>query len=105
VHDRADIVEGARREGDAIVKKAEERARVLVSEQEVVRQSQQKDAEIMQSAQQNAKDLRNSVNNYCENILRQTEEQLLKSCADVKKVRASVKQKERRPIQPQEREN
>ncbi|MGD9559527.1 MAG: HrpE/YscL family type III secretion apparatus protein [Oscillospiraceae bacterium] len=96
VQDRADIVEGARREAEGIVKKAEERARVLVGEEEVVKQSQQRAAEIVQSAQQNAKEMRTSVGNYCENILKQTEEQLLKSCSEVKSVRASVRQKERR---------
>lgn len=96
VKDRTDIVEDARREADSIVKKAEERARVIVSEQEIVKQSQARAAEIVQNAQQHAKEMRTSVANYCENILRQTEEQLVKSCAEVKNVRTSVRQKERR---------
>ncbi len=93
VQDRADIVEGARREAEGIIKRSEERARVIVSEQEIVKQSQQKAHEILNNAKQNAKDMRNSVTNYCENILRQTEEQLAKSCSEVKNVRASVRQK------------
>lgn len=96
VRDRADIVEGARKEGDAIIKKAEERARVIVSDQEIVKQSQAKAAEILQAAQQHAKDMRGSVMNYCENTLRQAEEQLAKSCAEVKNVRATVRQQEKR---------
>ena len=96
VKDRADIVEGARKEADAVVKKAEERAKIIVSEQEIVKQSQARAVEIVQSAQMHSKETRNSVATYCENILRQTEEQLLKSCQDVKQVRASVRQKEKR---------
>lgn len=96
VKDRADIVEGARQEGEAIIKKAEERARIIVSEQEIVKQSKVRAAEIMQNAQGHAKELRTSAGNYCENILRQTEEQLMKSYSEVKNVRASVRQKEKR---------
>ncbi len=95
VKDRADIVEGARAEADGIVKKAEERARIIVSEQAVVKQSQQRATEIMQSAQQNAKEMRTSVTNYCENMLRQTEEQLMKSYSEVKNIRSTVRQKEK----------
>ena len=93
VQDRADIVDGARKEAESIIKRSEERARVIVSEQEIVKQSQQKAHEILNNAKQSAKEMRNSVTNYCENILRQTEEQLAKSCAEVKNVRASVRQK------------
>ncbi len=95
VKDRADIVEGARKEADAVVKKAEERARVIVSEQEIVKQSQARAAEIVQNAQMHSKETRHSVATYCENILRQTEEQRLKSCQGVKQERAAVRQKEK----------
>ena len=96
VNDRADIVEGARREAEAIIKKSEERARVIVSEQEIVKQSQQRAAEIMQTAQQNSKDMRNSVTNYCENILKGAEEQLVKSVTEVKNVRMTIRQRDKK---------
>ncbi len=95
VQDRADIVEGARKEAEGIIKKAEERARVIVSEEEVVKQSQQRASEILTGAQQQAKELRTSVTNYCENLLRQTEDQLTKSCSEVKSARASIRQKDK----------
>ena len=95
VQDRAEIVEGARKEADAIVKRAEDRARIIVSEQEIVKMSQQRASEIMQAAQQHYKELRNSVTGYCENILRQTEEQLMKGCSEVKNVRTSLRNKEK----------
>ena len=96
VKDRAEIVEGARREADGIIKKSEERARVIVSEQEIVKASEDRAREILQNAQQNSKELRSTTASYCENILRQTEEQLIKSCSEVKSVRNSVRQKEKR---------
>lgn len=96
VQDRAEIVEGARTEADAIIKKSEERARVIVSEQEIVRLSQKRAGEIMAASQQQAKEMRQTVSNYCENILRQTEEQLVKSCTEVKGVRASLRKREKK---------
>lgn len=96
VQDRAEIVEGARKEAEGIIKKAEERARIIVSEQEVVKQSQHKAHEIMTNAQQSAKEMSSSVTKYCDNILRQAEEQLAKSASEVKNVRMTVRQKEKR---------
>ena len=52
VNDRAEIVAGARREAEGIIKKAEDRARALVDQQEIVRQAQQKAAEMLSAAQQ-----------------------------------------------------
>ncbi|MDL2252448.1 ATPase [Ruminococcaceae bacterium OttesenSCG-928-I18] len=96
VQDRAEIVEGARKEAEAIIKKAEDRAKIIVSEQEIVKQSEQKAADIMRVANQGAKEMRNSVTNYCENILHQAEEQLIKSCNEVKNVRNSIRHKDKK---------
>ena len=95
VQDRAEIVEGARKEAEAIIRKAEDRAKVLVSEQEVVKASEQRAADIMRVANQGAKEMRASVTNYCENILHQAEEQLIKSVSEVKNVRTSIRHKDR----------
>lgn len=93
VQDRAEIVAGARKEAEGLVKRAEERARGLVSEQEIVKQSQQNATEIMTTAQQQSKELRNMIDDYCENVLRQTEEQLAKSAGEVKKMRSTLRSK------------
>ncbi len=95
VQDRAEIVEGARREAEAIIRKAEERAKAIVSQQEIVKQSEQRAADIMRVANQGAKEMRASVTNYCENILHQAEEQLVKSVGEVKNVRSSIRHKDR----------
>lgn len=73
VNDRAEIVADAKREAESIIKKAEDRARVLVSEQEVVKAAQQRAAEIVSSAQTQARTMRTTVTDYCENMLRTTE--------------------------------
>ena len=51
VNDRAQIVDTANAQAQAIVKKAEERARILVSDAEIVKAAQQRAAEITAAAQ------------------------------------------------------
>ncbi|MDD2993770.1 MAG: ATPase [Pygmaiobacter sp.] len=93
VADRADIVAGARRESENIIKKAEERARAMVDHEEIVRQAQQKATEILTAAQQQAREMRTTITDYCENMLRQTEEVLAKGACEVKNVRGALRQK------------
>ncbi len=92
VNDRAEIISGAKREAEAIVKKSEERARIMLSEQEIVRAAQQRAAEIISSAQSQSREMRVTLTDYCENMLRATEEQLARSAGEVKNVRANLRQ-------------
>ena len=78
VQDRADIVESAKKEAEAIVKRAEDRARAMVAQEA--------------SAQSQSREMRTTVTNYCENMLRHTEEQLAKSMTEVKTVRSTLRQ-------------
>ena len=64
VNDRAEIVAGARREAEGIIKKAEDRARALVDQQEIVRQAQQKAAEMLSAAQQQSREMRTTITDY-----------------------------------------
>lgn len=92
VNDRKDIVETARREAEGIIKKAEDRARALVDQEEIVKVAKQRAAEMLTAAQQQAREMRTTVTDYCENMLRQTEETLAKGAAEVKTVRQTLRQ-------------
>lgn len=92
VNDRADIVSDAKREAEAIIKKAEDRARILVGEEQIVRAAQQRAADILSTAQSQSREMRSTVTEYCENMLRVTEEQLARNAAEVKTVRANLRQ-------------
>lgn len=92
VSDRAQIVDSAQAQAQAIVKKAEERARILVSEAEIVKAAQQRAAEITSAAQSESRTLRQTVTDYCETMLRTTEESMLENAAQVKNVRANLRQ-------------
>ena len=84
VNDRAQIVDTANAQAQAIVKKAEERARILVSDAEIVKAAQQRAAEITAAAQ--------SETDYCDNMLKTTEEAMVENAAQVKNVRANLRQ-------------
>ena len=51
VEDRGRIVDDANKEAEAIIKRAEERARAIVAEQAIVKAAQQKATEMLASAQ------------------------------------------------------
>lgn len=91
VNDRAEIVATARKESEVIIKKAEERARALVDQQEIVKIAQQRATELLGTAQQQAREMRTTITDYCENMLRQTEESLARGAAEVKNVRQTLR--------------
>ena len=92
VNDRAQIVDTANAQALAIVKKAEERARILVSDAEIVKAAQQRAAEITAAAQSESRTLRQTVTDYCDNMLKTTEEAMVENAAQVKNVRANLRQ-------------
>ena len=92
VNDRAHIVDPANAQAQAIVKKAEERARILVSDAEIVKAAQQRAAEITAAAQSESRTLRQTVTDYCDNMLKTTEEAMVENAAQVKNVRANLRQ-------------
>ena len=92
VNDRAQIVDTANAQAQAIVKKAEERARILVSDAEIVKADQQRAAEITAAAQSESRTLRQTVTDYCDNMLKTTEEAMVENAAQVKNVRANLRQ-------------
>ena len=92
VNDREQILKNAQVESETLIQKAEERANALVSEQEIVKRSRQRAAEILTAAQSQSRELGNKVAGYCENMLRNTEEQLSQSLGEVKTTRANLRQ-------------
>ncbi len=92
VQDRTEIVEDAKKEAEAIVKRAEDRARALVAQEAIVKAAQQRATEILSGAQTQSREMRTAVTNLCDNMLRRTEEQMEKSASEVKSVRASLRQ-------------
>lgn len=91
VAEREQIIADAQREADNLVKQAEERAKGLVSDQEIVKRAQKRAVEILTAAQNQARELNKSAANYCESILKNTEETLARSVADIKNTRMNLR--------------
>ena len=71
VADRADIIATAKREEEGIVRNAEERARRLVAQEEVVKQAQQKADEMLGQVQMKTREMRRGANDFAEDVLKQ----------------------------------
>ncbi len=93
VADRAEIIAIAKREAETIIHRAEERAKVLVSEEEIVKQSQEKASDILSTAQSKAKEVRYAANEFADSILKSTEQSLSDSLSEVKNTRQALHQK------------
>ena len=91
VANREQIVRTAQQEADNIIKQAEERARVLVSDQEITKRAQKAAVEIVNAAQNQAKELNRASATYCESILKNSEEVLARSVADIKNTRMNLR--------------
>ena len=86
-----------------IIQQAEERARALVSEQEIVKRSQQRAVEILTAAQTQAKELSRNATVYCEGILKNSEEVLARSVADIKNTRMNLRSAASRSMRNQKK--
>lgn len=91
VADRTDIINNARREAEAIVRTAEERARQLVAQEEIVKQAQAKANDILGSAQTKAREMRRAANDYVDDIMKRTDEALANNLAELRKARQNLR--------------
>ena len=85
---RADLIASAKREGELIRKQAEDQAKQMVAEDEVLAQAKQKANEMLRVAEERSRDLRKAANDYCEDALRRTEEAVAEAYDEIKKSRA-----------------
>lgn len=93
VNDRKVIISDAKQEADRIIRKAEDRAAKLVSQQEITRQATEKANQILVNAQTKYNELCTSTNEYVDSMLTRVEELLTKDVADIKKARTALKRK------------
>lgn len=85
---RADYIASAKREADLIRKQAEDKARQMLSEDELLAQAKQKANELVKVAEERSRELRRAANDYCEDALRRTEEAVSEAYDEIKRSRA-----------------
>ena len=81
---RDEFIGNAKREAEALRKNAEEQARVMIEEQEVVRVAKARSNEMISSAEIKSKELRRVASEYVENLMHQTEQSLSEALNTVK---------------------
>ena len=85
---RDEFITNARREAESIRRTAEEHARHLVEEQEVVRAAKAHAAELVSDAEQKSRELRRVANEYVDDALRRTEEAVSTALDEISQSRA-----------------
>lgn len=91
VADRAEIVAGAKREAEQIIRRAEERAKVLVAQEDIMKQSHQRAQEMMTQAQMKSREMRQASQEFTDKLLQGTEESLTKALMEVKTTRQALR--------------
>ena len=74
---------------------AEERARTLVNQDEIVRQAQQKANELLAQSQARFREMRKASNDYIDDLMRRTDEGLAANLAELRKTRQNIKASQR----------
>ncbi len=88
---RSELVAQSKREAEAIRRQAEEDARQMVSETEIVIAARRKAKEVVGNAEIQGRELRRGANQYCEDTLKRTEEAVALSLEEVRKARQRFK--------------
>ncbi|MCL2747381.1 MAG: hypothetical protein FWE59_01840 [Oscillospiraceae bacterium] len=88
VEARNDIIGAAKREADTVRQQAEERARQLISQQEVLLVARQKSADIIRKAEGKARELRRQASAYVDVLLGKAEEKMGTVIAEISSSRA-----------------
>jgi hypothetical protein len=91
VEARSEFIGNAKREAEAVRKAAEDRARQLVDEQEILRVAQTRSTEMLNSAERSSAELRRAANEYIDDALRHTEEVLASALTEMRESRAKFR--------------
>ena len=87
VENRADLISQGKREKENIIRKAQEQAKALVSQEAICVEAKQLADEIEKKANDRAAQIQRAGNAYMDESLRQTEELISKTLADIQSVR------------------
>lgn len=88
---RNDYLAAAKRDAELIRKQAEEQARQMMGENELMTQAKQKSAELLRQAEEQSRELRRAANEYCDDLLRRAEEAVAEAGRELSQSRASFR--------------
>ncbi len=93
VADREEIIKAARSEADMLAKKAEDKARLMISHEAVLKTAQEQAKELLTEARAKSKETEKATIEYCETLLKKCEETIASTLAQVKETRAELRKK------------
>lgn len=91
VSDRAEILADAKKEAEQTIRKAEERARSLIAQEEITKAAQAKASEMISRAQMKSREIRQAAQEFSDSCLQRTEEVMVKSLTEVKATRQAFR--------------
>lgn len=91
VEKRNELLSEGKREAEAIRKQAEEKAAQLLNNNEIVTQARQKSTEILNNAETKSRELKLAASNYCDEILKQTEDTVTSTLGELRQIRQQFK--------------
>jgi cell division septum initiation protein DivIVA len=89
--DRNEILRQANSEAEAIIKRAEERAKSIASSDEIVRLAKQQANDMITQAQRGLKEAKSVVDVYVDQVLLKSEEALRLNLEEIRKKRSEIK--------------
>ena len=95
VADRSQIVSDAKREAETIIRVAEERAKAMVYQDEIVKQAQAKANDLISQAQTKFREMRRASNDYIDDLMKRTDDALAENLAELRKTRQNIKASQR----------
>lgn len=91
VEERNKILDNAQSEIDTMMKISEEKIKNMVSKTEIVKNAQNSANNIISEATQKAKEIKNSANEYVNNIMKKLDDSISENLAEVRKARQLLK--------------
>lgn len=95
VADRTQIISDAKREAETVVRVAEERAKAMLNQDEIVKQAQQKANDMVLQAQQKSREMRKAANDYVDDLMKRTEEGFAANLTEIRNTRQSIRASQR----------
>lgn len=84
---RDEYISSARREVEAMKRSAEEHAKAVVDEQEIVKAAKIKSGELINNAENKSRELRRAANEYVDDTMRRTEEAVTAALNEIRQSR------------------
>lgn len=82
--ERSRIINDARKEADSMIKAAEEKIAAMVNDHDITQLAYEKANQIVDSAQNNAHEIRMGANQYADDLLRALEDELIKTAEHIR---------------------